>query len=60
MTIAGFSEKSNFIESFSLINEKSILAPRLFSAKHISKIVVINPPEPISCPAIIMSFLIRF
>jgi hypothetical protein len=37
-----------------LQTEKSILAPKFTSAKHISNKVVIKPPLPISCPARIL------
>ena len=55
-----FSENNNLTESLSDSDVKSILAPRLLSAKHISRSDVINPPDATSCPALILSSLIKF
>ena len=57
-TIPIFSANRILIKSFSSNVDKSIEAPKLLLAKHISNKVVISPPLPISCPAIIWSFTI--
>ena len=56
-TTPTFSEKRILIKSFSAKAEKSISIPTEVEGKHISKRVVINPPDPISCPAVIIPFL---
>ena len=45
-----FSEKKSFDVSFSSKYSKSKFIPIFKLGKHISISVVINPPEPISCP----------
>ena len=54
------SLNNNLIESFSLKTSKSILAPILLFEKHISSKVVINPPELISWPELIILSFIKF
>ena len=51
---------NSFKVSVSPIDERSISALKLWSAKHISNKVVIKPPAETSCPATILSFLIKF
>ena len=55
-----FSEKNTFEVSCSSNSSKSICIPISKLEKHISMRVVINPPEPISCPDDIFLSLISF
>ena len=55
----GFSEKSNLIESLQSTWLRLIFMPTLSLVKHISSNEVINPPDEISWPDIILSSIIK-
>ena len=58
-TILAFSENKTLIVSASPKLVRSRFAPKLVSAKQSSNKVVIKPPEATSCPATILSSLIK-